>query len=170
MDYSGVKNIAFCRFLGKKVSPVVQSTSPVHRSSPPIVYSRYLNSQWNRLVLDSRFRRPSQNLSEKVTLYILVSTTLLQCSILLSIQYIARPSWQGWHQSQAVVSDEGLIHKHIISSPNLAIQYGGREGPYTFRFGTFLNLMISHFQTCVFPNLTISKLKNFCSCTFPNLI
>ena len=25
---------------GKSVSPVVQSTSPVHRSSPPIVYSR----------------------------------------------------------------------------------------------------------------------------------
>ena len=29
MDYSGVKSIAFRRFLGKKVSPVVQSTDMV---------------------------------------------------------------------------------------------------------------------------------------------
>ena len=39
MDYLEVEKLHFADFLGKKVSPVVQSTSPVHRSSPPIVYS-----------------------------------------------------------------------------------------------------------------------------------
>ena len=39
MDYLKVEILYFTDFLGIKVSPVVQSTSPVHRSSPPIVYS-----------------------------------------------------------------------------------------------------------------------------------
>ena len=38
IDYGLLRSQKYC-FLGKKVSPIVQSTSPVHRSSPPIVYS-----------------------------------------------------------------------------------------------------------------------------------
>ena len=48
-------------------------------------------------------------------------------------------------------------HNHTSSSVN----YGDREEPYSFRFATFLNLMISHFQTCLFLNLRIFDLAHF---------